>query len=237
MEQRNLGDTISRQWRLHRHRLVRLAAVGGLVAVAVVVLSAIDILGTRGGETVTIEEGGESRTVVIEPTRLLDTLPPPGVAVTSVGPEEGKLAQDFEFSDMEGNRLKLSDFRGRPVFLNFWASWCGPCRQEMPDIQELQNRHQDEGLVILSLNRGESLKKAQDFLENIGVNLTVEGMDPSQKVYREYLAFPIEFMPTSVFIDEDGIISVYHAGLATLDQMEEFFAETIQPPTQARTGD
>lgn len=219
---------IGRQWRLHRHRLLRLAGVGGIVAVAVVVLFALDILGTGGGETATVREGGQTRTVVIDTARILPTTAPPGVAVTAIGPEVGKLAPDFEFSDMAGKRLKISDFRGQPVMLNFYASWCTPCRREMPDIQKLLERHKGEGLAVIAMNRGERLSQARGFLEDLGVDFTVEGMDPSQAVYQEYLAFPIEFMPISIFIDKDGVIRGYHPGLATLEQMEELYAQAVQ---------
>lgn len=229
MGERYPGLDVARQWRLHRWRLVRLLALAGLVGLVVGVLFAAGILGSGGGETVTVREGGETRTVVVDPARLLATTAPPGMAVAAVGPEVGRLAPDFEFSDMEGKRRRLSDFRGRPVMLNFWATWCTPCRREMPDIQKLLQRHQAEGLVVVAMNRGERLSQARAFLEELGVDFTVEGMDPSQAVYQAYLAFPIELMPISVFIDKDGVIRGYHPGLATLTQMEELYAQTVRP--------
>src|SRR3990170_2520556 len=120
-------------------RLVRAAVVAVVVGVALAVLSAIGIVGREGGG---VSESG----VKIENARLLDTARPESGGF-EIGPAPGKLAPDFEVSDFEGDRVKLSDFRGRPVYVNFWATWCFACIAEMPDIyQVLQERGGTEGL-------------------------------------------------------------------------------------------
>lgn len=69
-----------------------------------------------------------------------------------VGLEKGNLAPDFELTDMEGSPVKLSDYRGKAVLLNFWASWCPPCRAEMPHMEKLYNKYKDENFDILAVN-------------------------------------------------------------------------------------
>ena len=170
------------------------------------------------------QAGGEG----IEDALLLDTSPASGQPNLSVGPKAGNLARNFEVSDFDGNRHRLETFRGDVVYVTFWASWCGPCKRELPDIQELQIRHPDD-LTVIALNRAEPLGRAQDFLDDLtsssgerGVTFPVNGIDPDDTLYDEYRGLG---MPVSVFISPDGVITEVHNGLITLEQMEEAFAE------------
>jgi hypothetical protein len=95
---------------------------------------------------------------------------------------------------------------------------------ELPDIERLLRRYEGEGLVVLALNRGESFSRARDFMQSLGVDLTVVGLDPSQQVVGRYR---VSAMPTSVFIDRQGVITRIHLGQATLGQMEDFVAEAV----------
>jgi thiol-disulfide isomerase/thioredoxin len=200
-------------------RLLTLAAVAVVVGGVLALLAAVGIFG--GGN------GG------VEAARLVETPRPTGqLANLAVEASKGSLAPDFEFSDFDGNRHRLSDYRGHPVYLNIWATWCAPCREELPDMQELQDRHSEgERLVVIALNRAESLDQARSFLESIqrgdggrGVTFTVDGLDPTDQVFPAYRGLG---MPTSVFIDEDGVVRFTWTGLLRLTDMEAALQETV----------
>lgn len=116
----------------------------------------------------------------------------------------GVTAPDFELLNLEGQTVSLSDYRGRPVMLNFWASWCEPCRYEMPFFQEVYEdiRWRAAGLEILAVNIGESLAVAGGFTESSGFTFPVL-LDWNEEVAVKYNVVPI---PATFFIDERGII-------------------------------
>jgi len=120
----------------------------------------------------------------------------------------GGLAPDFQLPDLEGQSISLSDFRGEPVMVNFWASWCGPCRIEMPFIQEVYEEWSGQGLVVLAINKGESLSTVNDFMQSGNYSFPVL-LDISQDVALEYSVWGI---PRTFFIDEDGIIKAIKIG-------------------------
>lgn len=202
-----------------RKRLLAFAGLAVIVGVAIGGLALAGLLGNQGG-------GGG-----IENVALLDTPPSAMQPNVTIGPEKDKLAPDFEISSFDGTRHRLSDFRGRPVYVNFWATWCLPCQIELPDIQELQDRHGDD-LVVITVNRRESLDRAENYFSRMprkdggtGVNFTVNGIDPDDTLYAEYRALG---MPVSVFVDPDGVVTRVVNGLIVLNQMEELLAQASQ---------
>lgn len=100
---------------------------------------------------------------------------PGKVSAVEVGPQVGKLAPDFKFTDAEGKSVSLSDLRGKSIMLNFWATWCGPCKIEMPLIQELAHDKEkaDKGLVLLTVNGGESAETVRGFMKKYGFSFPV----------------------------------------------------------------
>jgi len=207
-------------------RLVTLVAVAAVVGGVLAVLAVAGVLGKR-------EAGSTEEGVAIAAAQMVEPPPSPGeLAKLAVEARKGAIAPDFEFSDLEGERHRLSDFRGHPVYLNFWASWCRPCRTEMADIQELLDRHGDsDGLVVIALNRAEGLDKVKSYLADIerldgsrGVSFTVSGLDPSDAVFPAYRGLG---MPTSIFIDKDGVIRFAWTGLLRLAEMEAAFQDTV----------
>ncbi|MEE9230107.1 MAG: TlpA disulfide reductase family protein [Acidobacteriota bacterium] len=199
-----------------RKRLTTLVALSAVVGSSLVALSFVGVLGNQSG--------GEG----IEDALILNTAAPPGFEQLDVGPKVGKLAPDFEISDFDGTRHRLSDFRGKVVYVTFWASWCGPCKAELPDIEQLQADHPDD-LVVVAVNRAEPLGRARSFLEDLtrsdggtGVSFPVDGIDPDDSVYDEYRGIG---MPVSIFINPDGVVTQVHNGLLLLEQMEEALAE------------
>ena len=204
----------------------RLLALAGLVAIvggAMAVLFLAGVLGSQGGSTT--ETG-----VSIEDALVLDPPRGPGQEDLDVVPREGSLAPDFEISDFDGARRRLSDFRGKPVYVNFWATWCSPCREELPQMQELLDRHEDD-LAIITVNRRQPLDEAKAFFADVdklngelGVSFTVNGMDPDDKLYNEYRGLG---MPVSVFIDANGKVVKVFNGRISLETMEEAVAEAV----------
>lgn len=127
-----------------------------------------------------------------------------------VGPQVGKLAPDFKFMNPGGKNISLSDLRGSSVMLNFWATWCGPCKIEMPLIQELayDEEKADKGLVLLTVNGGESADKVARFMNEHGFSFPVL-LDTQMGVAR---AYNVRAIPTTFFIDRDGIIKDIKVG-------------------------
>lgn len=124
-----------------------------------------------------------------------ETAAAPGINV-------GNLAFDFELQTLDGKTVKLSDLRGKPVLLNFWATWCGPCRFEMPFLQQIKDSYSAKGLVLLAVDIGENSATVQKFMTDLNLSLTVP-MDTTAKVAKSYSILNI---PSTFLIDKDGII-------------------------------
>jgi peroxiredoxin len=140
-------------------------------------------------------------------------------------PQVGESARDFVLNDVDGSPITLSDLRGQPVILNFWATWCAPCRVEMPDLQAAYDRHQADGLVILAINREETAVTVRDFFYD-ELDLTFTPLlDEAGDVARLY---GVANYPTSVFVDGAGLVTAVHLGLMTEAQIEGYLAETIK---------
>lgn len=125
-------------------------------------------------------------------------------------------AINFKLKDLNGKEVSLSDFKGKKVFLNFWASWCPPCKGEMPDIEKLHVETKDTDLVILAVNIGEDNSTAKSFMEKNKYNFTVL-LDSDQSIAAQY---NIGAIPTSFFIDKEGNIVNSTRGGMTLEQMK-----------------
>jgi len=118
------------------------------------------------------------------------------------GVEVGNLAPDFQLQNLDGQTVSLGNLRGKSVLINFWATWCSPCRSEMPYIQEIYEEWVDKELVVLAINIGESSSKAEEFMQSYNLSFTVL-LDTKQDIAQKY---NIQYIPTTFFIDKDGII-------------------------------
>ena len=118
------------------------------------------------------------------------------------------LAPDFTLKSHTGENMKLSELRGDVVMINFWASWCGPCRQEIPLLDELYNQYKPMGFTILGVNVEEDPEQAKRVLEEISVSFPVL-FDTRSQVSKLY---NLEAMPSSVMIDRDGNVRYLHHG-------------------------
>jgi peroxiredoxin len=120
----------------------------------------------------------------------------------------GGAAPDFTLKSAGGENLKLSEYRGEVVLINFWASWCGPCRQEMPALDELHNRYRSLGFTVLGVNVEEDSRKAREVLNDLQVSFPVL-LDDRSTVSRLY---DIVAMPSTVLVDRNGNIRYLHKG-------------------------
>lgn len=135
------------------------------------------------------------------------------------GLNAGNVAYDFQLEDMDGNTVQLSDYRGKKVFLNFWASWCPPCRVEMPHLQEFHEEQDEVAVLGVNVISSESdPKNVPAFIDEFGLTFTnVYAPNEITDLYR------VESLPTSYFIGSDGVIYERVVGPVTKDILETKF--------------
>lgn len=135
----------------------------------------------------------------------------------------GEPAPEITLEDLNGNTVSLKDYKGEKiVLLNFWASWCPPCRAEMPDLDKLYEENKDDDFIVLAVNLGESEDTVKKFIEQNGYGFPVL-LDKTQEVGITYQTFSI---PTSVMVDKEGKIRAYRPGLMTYAEMKEMLDYT-----------
>lgn len=143
--------------------------------------------------------------------------------VEETGLQIGETAPDFTLTNMQGEPMTLSDYRGSKVILNFWASWCGPCRSEMPDMQKFYEATQDDNIEVLAVNLTHFERQREhvdEFVEEFGLTFPI----PLDEENEQYDAYEVLTIPTTYFIDEDGVIQAKHLGPMTYDFMEDTLA-------------
>lgn len=199
--------------------LTRLAGAAVALGIGLVVLWQAGIVFKSDDASITDANG---RIVDLQPADAsLTTAVPAG---RSVGLKPGEVAPDFEFSAFDGARMRLSDYRGRPVLVNFWATWCVPCRTEMPAMEVALRNHQADGLAILAVNNGDRLQAAQRFLEKLDIKLTAYAYDPASTIAERYA---ILGMPTSFFVDANGVITGVYASELSPKLIEQALQDAI----------
>lgn len=139
----------------------------------------------------------------------------------------GQPAPDFTLETLEGDEVSLSDFQGQPVLINFWATWCAPCRREMPELVRVYNAHRDDGFVILAvdLTHQDSIEDVETFVEEFEMNFPVlldETGTVSDEIYHLF------GLPMSVFVDREGIITRTYIGIMVAEQVDEFVDEIME---------
>jgi peroxiredoxin len=124
-----------------------------------------------------------------------------------VGWQIGDQAPDFSLADLQGNQVRLSRLRGKVVVLNFWATWCPPCRNELPDLQSFYADYQSRGVIVLGINQREAIDLVQDFRDNQKLTFPIL-LDHDGQVGDRY---HVDSLPRTIFLDRSGVIrSVLH---------------------------
>ena len=123
-------------------------------------------------------------------------------------------APDFTLKSLEGSNLRLEEYRGQVVLINFWARWCGPCRQEMPLLDRLHHRYEDTGFAVLGINVEGEAAPAQEIVDKTKVTFPIL-IDEGQAVSELY---NLEAMPSTVVVDRDGIVRYIHRGYKPGDE-------------------
>lgn len=134
--------------------------------------------------------------------------------------QKGSPAPDFEISYLDGRKVRLSDLKGKPILINFWATWCPPCRAEVPEIQNAYEKYKTSGFVVIAVNVQESTSAVAKFMEEFGMTFTV-AIDSSGAVGRLYR---VSGIPASFFVDRTGIVREIFVGSLTAAELDRLYA-------------
>lgn len=143
--------------------------------------------------------------------------------VSGPAPRVGVEAPDFRVIGLDGTPHQLSDFRGHPVWLNFWATWCPPCRAESPDIEAAYEQHAESGLIVLAVDVGEGQQTVLDYVQRTGLRYLIAG-DQSTEVAAQY---HVTGLPTHYFIDANGVIRDLQLGSIGKQNIEKKLASIL----------
>ena len=148
------------------------------------------------------------------------------VKAASIRPaSERKPAPDFALKDADGRTVHLSDYKGKVVLLDFWATWCGPCRMEIPWFIEMQRQNRDRGFEVLGVSMDDNgWEDVKPFLAEMKVNYRIViGNDATAEVYGG-----VESLPTTFLIDREGRIAVVHVGLTSRKDIQDGVEQLLQ---------
>jgi thiol-disulfide isomerase/thioredoxin len=140
----------------------------------------------------------------------------------------GRTPPDFLLRTLEGGELRFSDLRGSPVLVNFWASWCTPCRQEMPHIVRAYDERRDDGLVVVAVDLQENDDVVREFAEDFGMEFPIV-IDRTGEVGDAWrIGGPVEGIPSSYFIDAEGIVQARVFGPMDEERLAEELEKIIR---------
>lgn len=193
------AEPLAARGRLSPSRLFLLASLG--VLALVLVLAGPALLGWLSGSSAAAPTGPK------------------------IGPGVGNLAPDFELTDaVTGETVRLSSLRGRPVWLNFWASWCEGCREEMPLIQQNYEAHEGDRLAVIGINVQESRAAVREYIRNFDFKWTNFVLDSDGAVTDRYF---VNGLPFHVFITRDGTVAAIHPGIIRQPQANDYLARIL----------
>lgn len=152
------------------------------------------------------------------------TLSAAGLAVTIPGVERMRVSPDVTATTLEGDTIRLADLRGQPVVLNFWASWCPPCRAEMPEFERVWQTYAERGVVMLGVNTSDQADKARTFLLEAAVSYP-HLVDNNGDIAR---LFSATSLPTTVFIDREGRMVSRRVGALNAQTLAQQIEDLLQ---------
>ncbi len=193
-----------------------------MILLVVPLLSLVIVLGillSNGDESGSNEETNRSSSYLDDFTPLPITLPPrtPLPSPTSIFDQP---VPNIVLTDLAGESFTLRDYEGRPLVVNFWASWCVPCREEIPAFQEYHDATQEDGAVIILVtdpDNGQTLDDIRAFVEEFDLNLRV-GIDQNARLH---YALNVLGLPSTYFVDADGIMQGRRTGIVSYDDLIE----------------
>ena len=158
----------------------------------------------------------------------------PSSVKAAVKPEKDRRpAPDFTLKDADGKPVRLSDYRGKVVLLDFWATWCGPCKIEIPWFMEFERKNKDRGFSVIGVSMDEEGWDAvKPFVNRLGINYRiVMGNDGTAQAYGG-----IDALPTAFLIDREGKIAAVHVGLASKREFENGIEHLLEAPVPPDAG-
>lgn len=150
----------------------------------------------------------------LEPLRALWLLPFLVGGVSAASPAPGQAAPDFVLRALDAGNVRISEFRGEVVVVNFWAAWCGPCQQELPRLDQIYRRYQQAGLVVLAVNLDDDVERAQDISRRLSLSFPML-FDPAKDTGRLY---QVDSMPMTLLIDREGVVRHVHESYRADDE-------------------
>jgi thiol-disulfide isomerase/thioredoxin len=176
----------------------------------------------------------EASHVVLTPAKPGDAADVPAADDPGMPHLHGKIAPDFTLATLDGKKVSLSDFKGRPVLVNFWATWCAPCKVEMPWFEEFQKQYAAQGFEILGLTDdadagNEAIAKV---VKKSGVTYPILLTDG--KVQKAYGG--LDYLPVSFYVDRNGVVVEETAGLGSKDEIEAHIKKAIASGATPGTG-
>lgn len=136
----------------------------------------------------------------------------------------GQPAPDFTLRSLKGEAVSLADFAGQPLLINFWATWCPPCRAEMPLLQQAYEKYKDDGFVVLAVNVQEGPELVNPYIEEMGLTFPV-ALDRAAAVAT---AYRVAGLPTSAFVNSDGIVTDIHRGALVESRLQGYLNEILK---------
>jgi thiol-disulfide isomerase/thioredoxin len=148
----------------------------------------------------------------------------------------GKPAPAFTLATLDGKKVSLSDYKGHPVLVNFWATWCGPCKVEMPWFEEFNKQYAGQGLVILGL--ADDVDAGKDAIAKVAhkTGVTYPILLTDGKVQKSYAPAGMDYLPMSFYVDRNGVIVEETAGLGGKDEIEAHIKRTIASGAMPAAG-
>lgn len=185
-----------------------------------VLLSALLLIGLTGCTF------GQGIVAGFQPGEPVTETPTPTLAAVQpdsspVGLQVGNVAPDFALSNLEGQTVRLSDLRGQAVLVNFWATWCGFCLFELPEMQSAYDAHRDQGFMVWAIDVREEAQAVRTFADDLDLSFPIL-LDEQGEVT---LRYRVRGLPTTLFIDRDGVILGVQIGPVDKEWIEQHLAQ------------